>query len=130
MDNITLNTLSLEPRILHVMFRGVWTWSDLDSFIQRSVILLNETEVPLYVVADLTESAELPPSILVRGYSILSNSPANLRQTIIVTNNNFVEGIIATFRYVFNKYQRAVAVAGSRDEAVNLIMSHTGSDNN
>jgi hypothetical protein len=130
MDNITLNTLSRDPCILHIMFRGTWTWNDLDTLIERNSLSEEVAQTPLYVVADFTESAQLPPSILVKVYSILSRAPTNLQQTVVVSNNSFVEGIVATFKHVFNKYQRALAIVGSRDEAVSLIMSYKAGDMN
>ena len=128
MDNITLNILSSDPRIVHVMFRGKWTWNDLDSMIQHNPLPRAHEQTPMYVVVDFTESPQMPPNVLVKTYNIISRSPANLRQTIVVSNNSFVEGIVTAFKYVFHKYQRAVSVVGSKDEALSLINGYSACD--
>ncbi|MBX3083139.1 MAG: hypothetical protein KF716_16020 [Anaerolineae bacterium] len=85
---------------------------------------------PFYVVADLTETDKLPPSILFWSYNFFSKAPCTLRQIFVVTNNHFVEGMVTTFRRVFDKYQRAIAVVQSNEEALHLIHACVGCDKN
>ena len=129
MDNITLQLLSKDPHIVQVAFRGSWTWNEVDALVPHGSFPAESERPPLYIVADLTESAALPPSALVRAYGILNRSPSNMRQTIIITKNSFVEGLVTTFRKVFGKYQQVVAVVSSQEEALQIINAEASRDN-
>jgi hypothetical protein len=129
MNSITSTTISTDPQILQLLFRGHWTWNDLDAFIQLKPLKSENDDLPLYLIVDLTESDALPPSILVRAYDVLRLAPGNLRQIFVVSESVFVEGIVTTFQRVFNKYQWDFAVVATHAEAVHMIQLKTNKNN-
>ena len=112
-----------EKTIIRMIFAGNWNWHDFYEANVAVVALMQSVEHTVHTIADFRQSQGIPlDSPLVHARNAISALPDNWGILVIVTNNPLLEHLVNVFRITFRKMGARTFLAGSIEQAHQLIV--------
>lgn len=117
---IRLEWHDAEQEVQYMTFKGDWTEDDFTEAVRKSVSMSEAVGHPLYIISDMRESGNVPPSaITLARWSLQVND--RLQLLVLVTENTFILALNQAASRVYPRYWNKVAIARSPEEAMTLI---------
>jgi len=112
------------PNTIYYNIIGQWSWQDYeDAFQEELRMALSLNDQQYNVIANLLDTSLIPKG---NAFSFLIEtvkySPLNMGQVVMVTSNNLIRTMLATFIKVHPSIQESLYVTHSLDDAETYLI--------
>lgn len=119
---ITVQWDNIEKTVIRWVFSGIWTWDDFAAAQPTCRDLLRSVSHAVDVIADMCDTASLPPDSFARYRQFERVTLPNRDRVVLVTTNQFIRTMAKAFNQMFPNQPTHFILTASLNEARELLM--------